>query len=97
MIYREMQPVSVVSFTSGTDAYGQKRKNGSSSRVVDMFIRTYSQINVADVRYADVTDIGLTTDTAITDENQIEVGEQTYQVLYVIPSRRFYQILMKRV
>lgn len=97
MINREMQLVSVVSFTTGKNAYGQKRKNGSTSRTVDMMVKTYTQTNVDDIRYTDVTDIGLTYDASITDENQIVIGEHTYQVLYVIPSRRLYQVLMKRV
>lgn len=94
---RELKPVSVVSFTTGTDAYGQKRKQGSTSRTVEMYVKVYSQSNVSDVRYCDVTNIGLTYDTSITDENQIVIDGATYNVLYVIPSGRMYQILMKKV
>lgn len=94
---RELKPVSVVSFTTGTDAYGQKRKQGSTTRTVEMFVKVYSQSNVSDVRYCDVTNIGLTYDTSITDENQIVIDGATYNVLYVIPSGRMYQILMKKV
>ena len=94
---RELKPVSVVSFTTGTDAYGQKRKQGSTSRTVEMFVKVYAQSNVSDVRYCDVTNIGLTYDTSITDENQIVIDDATYNVLYVIPSGRMYQILMKKV
>lgn len=94
---RELKPVSVVSFTTGTDAYGQKRKQGSTSRTVEMFVKVYSQSNVSDVRYCDVTNIGLTYDASITDENQIVIDGATYNVLYVIPSGRMYQILMKKV
>lgn len=94
---RELKPVSVVSFTTGTDAYGQKRKQGSTNRTVEMFVKVYSQSNVSDVRYCDVTNIGLTYDTSITDENQIVIDGATYNVLYVIPSGRMYQILMKKV
>lgn len=94
---RELKPVSVVSFTTGTDAYGQKRKQGSTSRTVEMFVKVYSQSNVSDVRYCDVTNIGLTYDASITDKNQIVIDGATYNVLYVIPSGRMYQILMKKV
>lgn len=97
ILNRELKPVSVVSFTTGTDAYGQKRKQGSTSRTVEMFVKVYSQSNVSDVRYCDVTNIGLTYDTSITDENQIVIDGATYNVLYVIPSGRMYQILMKKV
>ena len=94
---RELKPVSVVSFTTGTDAYGQKRKQGSTTRTVKMYVKVYAQSNVSDVRYCDVTNIGLTYDTSITDENQIVIDGATYNVLYVIPSGRMYQILMKKV
>ncbi len=94
---RELKPVSVVSFTTGTDAYGQKRKQGSTTRTVEMYVKVYSQSNVSDVRYCDVTNIGLTKDASITDENQIVIDGATYNVLYVIPSGRMYQILMKKV
>lgn len=96
-VNRELKPVSVVSFTTGTDAYGQKRKQGSTTRTVKMYVKVYAQSNVSDVRYCDVTNIGLTYDASITDENQIVIDGATYNVLYVIPSGRMYQILMKKV
>lgn len=94
---RELQPVSVVSFATETDAYGEKRKLGSTTRTVDMVVKIYSQTNVSDVRYCDITNIGLTYDASITDENQIIVNGTTYDVLYVIPSGRLHQVLMKKV
>lgn len=94
---RELIPVSVVSFTAGTDAYGQKRNLGSTTRTVEMMVKVYSQSNVSDVRYNDVTNIGLTKDSSITDENQIIIDGVTYNVLYVIPSGRLHQVLMKKV
>ena len=94
---REAKPVSVVSFTIGTDAYGQKRQLGSTTRTVEMFVKVYSQSNVSDIRYNDVTNIGLTKDSLITDENQIVIDGATYNVLYVIPSGRLHQVLMKKV
>lgn len=94
---RELQPVSVVSFTTGTNAYGEKRELGSTTRTVDMVVKIYSQTNVSDVRYCDITNIGLTHDASITDENQIIVDGTTYDVLYVIPSGRLHQVLMKKV
>lgn len=98
MINREQKSVSVITFTSGTDAYGQVRKKGiDSTRTVEMYIKTYVQENVSDIRYVDVTDIGLTKDKLITDSNEIVDGEINYQVLYVIPSSRYYKILLKRL
>ena len=92
-----MRPVKVITFSTGTDAYGQKRKNGETSRDVEMVVKIYSQRNTADMRYVEVTNIGLTKDADITDANQIKIDEDTYNVLYVIPSGKLYQILMKKV
>ena len=39
----------------------------------------------------------ITYDASITDENQIVIDGVTYDVLYVIPSGRLHQILMKKV
>lgn len=96
MIY-DFQKVNVVSFTDGKDAHGQRRKVESSRREVEMMIRNYNRYNVNDVRFVDATDIGLTFDTAITDANQIISSSGTYNVLYVIPSRRLYQVFLKKV
>lgn len=97
MIMREWVPVSVVSYELGTDTYGQKRKLGSTARTCQMVIKPYTKANIDNVKYVDVTDIGLTADHEITDANTINYGGASYQVLYVIPSGRLYQIFMKRV
>ena len=97
MINRDKQLVKVITFTSGKDEYGRPRKNGSTKREVEMFVSIYQQRNVNDIRYVDVSTIGLTEDKDITDANQIMIGDDKYQVLYVIPSRRLYQVLMKKV
>ena len=97
MINRDKQPIQVVSFVEGKDAYGRVRKNGSTSRQSEMTVKIYSQSKVDDIRYVDVTHIGITADEDITDSNQIIIDDNTYQVLYVIPSHRFNQVLMKKV
>lgn len=97
MINREWQDVSVVSFTTAVDAYGQPRKTTASTRTVKMVLHIYSQQNVQDIRFNEVTEIGLTTDNDITDANQIICGNVKYNVLYVIPSSRLNQILMRKV
>lgn len=96
MIY-DFQKVIVVSFTNEKDIYGQKRVGESDRREVDMMIRPHIQMNVSDVRFVDVTDIGLTRDTAITDANQIISSTGTYNVLYTIPSKRLTQVFLKKV
>lgn len=97
MINREWQDVQVVSFAAGTDAYGVSHTTVSQTRTVKMVVHIYAQQIVDDIRFNDVTDIGLTLDKDITDANQIVIGGVKYDVLYVIPSPRLNQILMKKV
>lgn len=97
MINREMKSVLVVSFATGTDAYGQPRKGQKTNREVQMMTKVYSQTNVDDIRFNDVTMIGLTKDNLITDENEVVIDGVPHAVLYVIPSNRYNQILMKKV
>lgn len=96
MINREMKPVYLVSFASGTDKYGQKRNNGEKKDVIEMAVKIYSQTNVSDIRYNDIELIGLTK-TAVKDSQQIEIDSVRYQISYVIPSGRYTQVLMKKV
>lgn len=96
MINREMKSVYLVSFTSGTDKYGQKRNNGETKDVIEMAVKIYSQTNVSDIRYNDIELIGLT-NTAVKDSQQIEIDSVRYQISYVIPSGRYTQVLMKKV
>lgn len=97
MINRDKQLVQVVSFIPGKDEYGRPRRNGETNRLVEMYVSIYQKRNVDDIRYVEVTNIGLTADKGITDTNQIIIGDDKYQVLYVLPSRRLYQVLMKKV
>lgn len=96
MINREMKSVYLVSFTSGTDKYGQKRNNGETKDVIEMAVKIYSQTNVSDIRYNDIELIGLTK-TAVKDSQQIEIDSVRYQISYVIPSGQYTQVLMKKV
>lgn len=97
MINREWKQVTVITFADELDEYGQKRQKGSSTRQVEMVTKIASQTDTADPRYVDVTDIGLTKDKNISVNNQVSYDGNTYNVLYIIPSSRYYQILMKRL
>lgn len=61
-----------------------------------MYVKTYQQTATADIRYNEVTLIGLTKDRLINDTNEIKIGTESYIVLYVIPSRRYNQVLLKK-
>lgn len=91
------EKVAVVSYTDYRDAYGQPHRQEEGRRDVDMVIKIAYQTNVQDVRYVDATHIGLTFDRAITDANTIISSSGTYEVLYIIPSRRLTQVFLKKV
>lgn len=97
MIQNEWQRVEVLSYQNTVDEYGQKRQGTPTGRLVEMVCKIYSQTNVTDPRYVDVDVIGLTYDKEITDENVIIINGDRYNVKYIIPSSRLYQILMKRI
>lgn len=62
-----------------------------------MYLELFSQKNTNDMRYVDVDMIGLTKDQDITNSDTIEYKDSQYQVLYVIPSSRYNQILLKQI
>lgn len=97
MLNNEMKTVKVVTFTTGTDAYGQTRKSGNTQRDIKMLIKVYNQTNVSDIRYVDSEFIGLTNDKLISVSNQIWDGTDKYEVLYIVPTRRMNQIFLKKV
>lgn len=96
MINRELQNVEVITYDNTIDDYGQLRQNEYTTRTIPMVCKIYSQVNTNDMRYVDVEMIGITKDKEISNENEIKLGNTYYQVLYVIPSSRYYQVLMRR-
>lgn len=92
-----MQIVTVKSFPEGKDKYGQTKQGDFTTREVEMIVKVYSQSNTNDIRFIDVTNIGLTKDNNIADGNEIIIGKDTYSVIYTIPSGRLHQIFMKKV
>ena len=97
MIY-DFQKYIVIEYSGDKDEYGQKRVRETGRRMIDMMVRANLRMNVSDIRFVDATDIGLTYDTAITDNNQIvSTSGITYDVLYTIPSKRLTTIFLKRV
>lgn len=96
MIQRELQNVSVVSFASGLDAYGQKRQGVSTTRTIEMVVKDYANTIVNDVRYENVEKIGLTKDNLITSENEITIGGINYMVLFVKQASKYYVVYMRK-
>lgn len=96
MINREMQSVDVLSYTSTLDEYGQSRMETPTSQTIKMMYKIYSQSNVSNPKYVDVDLIGITAYQNITTANEIKIGNDKYVVKYVIPSSRYYQVLMSK-
>lgn len=96
MINREYQKVNILTYNSETDEYGQVRQDTPTKTVIDMVCKVYTQTNTNDMRYVDVELIGLTKCNSITNKNEIEINDVIYTVMYVVPSRTYYQILMKK-
>ena len=96
MINREMRKVTIKSNSGEKNSYGQKL-GFDNPRVIDMVVKVYRQTNISDIRYNDITNIGLTYEVGITDKDQIIIDNKTYNVIYVIPSGKLHQIFMKKV
>lgn len=96
MINREYQKVNILTFSEETDDYGQLRQQAPTSQEIDMVCKIYAQTMTNDMRYKDVEMIGITKNNSITDENEIQIGNINYKVMYVIPSGKYYQILMRK-
>jgi len=94
MIQREWQKVSVLTFSNTKDEYGQPRQTIESTRLVDMFCKIYSQSDINNPNFIDITMLGLTKDKSITTENEIIINGKTYTVKFVIQSGKYNQILM---
>ena len=93
MINREMRTVVIKSFRQDPDDYGQKRLSETTTNA-EMMVKQFSQAHVDDPRFVDVQYIGLTKDP-ITTENVVSIDGTDYMVLYVIPSGRYTQVMLK--
>lgn len=97
MIRRDMQPVQVVVYGSGVDEYGQPRQTIQQTRVVDMFIRPYSNDVNGNPKFNDYELIALTEDRLVSEVNSVILNDKVYDVMYVIPSFRYNQLFLQEV
>ena len=96
-LIREVKTVSKLTYPDTRDEYGQKRTGTPESTSVKMVIKNYSNTNVTDPRYVQVTDVGLTYDDTITTANQIKDGDTVYNVLFTIPTQKFAQVFLRKI
>ena len=67
-----------------------------TQRNVEMVCKVYSQMDVDNPKYNSIELLGITKDKDISTENEIKINNQIYVVKYVIPSGKYYQILMEK-
>lgn len=95
-ITRELQSATVKTYGTAVDAYGQLVQN-SDTRTIDVTLKVYTQQNTADPRYVDVDMIGLTKDTQVAPGEVLSLTQGDYRVKYVLPTGRWYQLMLKKL
>lgn len=93
MINRELQTVIIKQFAETLNDYGEKELSETTS-TAEMMIKQSSRSNVEDPRFVDVEYIGLTK-ADISVNNVVEFDGIDHMVLYVIPSGKYTQVMMK--
>lgn len=93
MINNEMRTVTIKHFMETLNDYGEKVLS-TDSTTAEMMVKQYSQTNVQDPRFVDVEYIGLTK-AAISINEVVSIDGTDYMVLYVIPSGRYTQVMLK--
>lgn len=93
MINNEMRTVTIKHFTETLSDYGEKVLS-TDSTTAEMMVKQYSQTNVQDPRFVDIEYIGLTK-AAISINEVVSIDGTDYMVLYVIPSGRYTQVMLK--
>lgn len=94
---REWQTANLISFSSGIDEYGKPLQEEVYRKEIEMIMTIYTENNVSDIRFIEATHLGLTAENGITEKNHIIIDNIEYKVLYVVPSRRYNQVFLKKV
>lgn len=91
-----MKSVEVLTYNE-VNSVGQKRMGEPTTKTVDMFIKIYSQSNVADPRYLDIDLIALSKDYEISTSNVIKVENDKYNVKYTLFTPRYLVLYLKKI
>ena len=94
MINREWRTLQVLSYTDEPDEYGELKTDIPTIRDIQGIVKIYSQVNVDDIRYADITHIILTKDKELSVKNKISFDNEEHQIKYIIPSNRLIQVFV---
>lgn len=96
MINREWQTVNLLTYSTTVDEYGQFRTNTPTSKDIEMVVKIFAQTEVDNPKYVNIEKIGITKEKNISTENEIKIDNQLYVVRFIIPSGKYYQILMEK-
>ena len=93
----KMQKANLISFSIGTKKYGQTRTDIGSKREIEIDIRLKNAAENQNINFVDFQYVGLTKDKNISCKDQIITDTDKYNVVYVIPSHRYYTILLNKI
>lgn len=90
MINRDMKPVTIYTYSTGVDQYGQVQKGNYITGIIQMAYYLQNQVRINDPRYIQVDVVGLTKDI-VTDDNVLVLddSEAKYQVKFIIPTKKY--------
>ena len=107
MINRDMQEATVTTLSGAvadTNAYGEPTLVMTSdtppavaSRSIQIYMKTFSQMNIDAPNYLDIDEVALTKDKAVTTADRLTVDGITYRVKYVTHSPRYTQLMLSRL
>lgn len=107
MINREWQTATVTTLSGAvtdTDSYGQPTlvKTADTppvvaSRSIQIYKKTFSQMNIDAPSYLDIDEVALTKDRNVTTKDRLTVDGVDYRVKYVVNAPRFTQLLLARL
>lgn len=91
---RELEPITVRTYETGTDEYGAVNQGSHTDRTIQGVMKLNRQANVQDPRYIDVAYILITKENNITDANTVIYNNKEYPIKYLIPTHTYLTVLL---
>ena len=91
---REFEPITIRTYTAGTDAYGAVNQGTYTDRTIQAVIKLNNQSKVLDPRYTDVTYVMITKDNTLTDAETVIYKGKEYPIKYLIPTHTYLTVLL---
>lgn len=96
VINRRAKKYNVISYTTGTDEYGETRKIGNTERLVEMAISLFRHNQTEDIRFQDIDLVALTYGVVIVGD-RVEINDDKYDVRFVNYDGRINQAYLQKV